>query len=392
MRLLYTVLIHISGWFIRAAALFDTKLSRWVAGRRHFPVFPEHDQAAPVCWIHCASAGEFEQAIPLVKKFKEKEKMTIVISFFSPSGFDMYSGTEYADFYIYLPIDTPKNARNLIKQINPTIVIFIRNELWINLLTELKKNNIPTFLVNSYYYKRSNIIYMLYLKKAYSLFNKIFEINTYGSTKLDQIFANKTIEFNDHILNDFCKDSFVIIVGSSWAQEEQYIAKYFNKYKNINPSLKIIIAPHENQYINEKDWIINYGEAISYYTNYTEYSKRRILLIDKKGILKYVYRYSNIAIIGGGFGNGTHNILEASIYYIPTIFGPNYLNNEQACDLINIKTAFTVRNYNEFETILNKICNNELYLKYTRKKLKEYFSRQSHVAEKIYNIIKLKYL
>lgn len=390
MRLLYTVLIHISGWFIRAAALFDTKLSRWVAGRRHFPVFPEHDQAAPVCWIHCASAGEFEQAIPIIDTLRQREpKWRFYVSFFSPSGMEQYEKSGLADFFFLLPLDTPKKMNRLIQSIQPAAAIFIRREIWYNLLLTLRNKHIPAFLVNAPSSENDGLIYRIYLQKTMPLFTRIFDTATYGNTKTDRVLSLPKTPFHDEILSDFCRDSNVLILGSSWETEEAHTAAFFRQYTAQFPHLKIIIAPHEyddtkavqlEKMFSEKDGITS---SVTTYTSYRKSSNKRVLMLDKKGLLKYAYRYGQLAIIGGGFGKGVHNIAEASVYGLPCWFGPHHAKFEECGSLIAEGLAFSYDDYTQLESQLKNMLSDSNRLHKIREKLQQHYAEQSRCADKI---------
>ncbi len=387
MHVCYSIFIHFFYFVVHLNAIFNKKIKKWITGQKNWEnnLVQDLTKSDDYCWIHCASAGEFEQAIPLIQGIRnQKTRIRIAVSFFSPSGFEMYQGSGLADIFFYIPFDTRQNAANLIKILNPVFSIFIRNEIWWNILTVLKEKNIPTYLVNANLNQKRNIIYKKYLDKTYPLFTKIFDTSAYGNTKLEKVIENKNALFHDEILENFCKDSFVIIAGSSWQTEESYIAYFYKKYKSKFSNLKIIIAPHEF-YETKKPALENlFQEEIMSYSSYIiKNTPCPVVLLDKKGILKYVYRYANIAVIGGGFGKSVHNISEAAVYSLPTIFGPKYSKFEDAKELVNLKVAFPVNDYVEFEHKLIQLINDAELNTAISQKLKSYFLQQEKAADKI---------
>ncbi|MCC6585003.1 MAG: hypothetical protein IT271_14975, partial [Chitinophagales bacterium] len=314
----------------------------------------------------------------------QKSGIKIAVSFFSPSGFEMYQNSGLADVFFYIPLDTRQNAANLIKILNPVFSIFIRNEIWWNTLTVLKEKNVPAYLVNANLNQKRNIFYKKYLDKTYPLFKKIFDTQTFGNTKLEKVIENKNAVFNDRILEDFCKDGFVVIFGSSWEAEDKIALDFYKKNKSRISNLKIIIVPHEYDESKKSALENLFQEEINSYSSYAiQNTTCAILLLDKKGILKYAYRYATIAVIGGGFGKSVHNISEAAVYGIPTIFGPNYSKFEDAKELVNLNAAFPVNDYMKFENKLIQLTNDAELRTAISQKLNVYFSQQENAAYKI---------
>lgn len=387
MYVCYSIFIRFYGLLMHMVAFFNLKAKKWLNGRKEWEtsLAEKITKSDMCCWIHCASAGEFEQAIPLINRIRsQKSGIKIAVSFFSPSGFEMYQGSGLADVFFYFPLDTGQNAENLIKILKPVFTIFIRNEIWWNTLTVLKEKNIPTYLVNVHSEQKRSFIYKNYLNKTYPLFTKIFDTHTLGNTKLDKVIENKNTVFSDRILEDFCKDGFVIIFGSSWEAEEKIALDFYKKNKTRISNLKIIIAPHEFDETKKPALENLFQEEIMSYSSYTiQNTPCAVLLLDKKGILKYVYRYANIAVIGGGFGKSVHNISEASVYSLPTIFGPNFSKFEDAKELVNLKVAFPVNDYMEFENKLIQLINDAELRTAISQKLNMYFSQQENATAKI---------
>jgi 3-deoxy-D-manno-octulosonic-acid transferase len=397
MRSIYQIFIRLYGLSIKIASFFNAKAQKLVLGRNNWErnLTNRIKKSEAYCWIHCASAGEFEQAIPLLNELKLKHNdIKIAVSFFSPSGFEFYKDSGLADVFFYLPLDTRQNAEHLIKILHPDFVIFIRNEIWWNMLTILKEKNIPTYLVNANSDQKRNVFYQYYLDKTYPLFTKIFDTKTFGNTKLERVIENKNMLFSDQILEDFCKDNFVIIAGSSWQTEESFISLFYKAYAQKYPKLRIIIAPHEFNVIKRdklgktfSDWQVPEISDVISYSTYSLKQNKRVLFLDKIGILKYAYRYADIAIIGGGFGKSVHNISEAAVYGIPTLFGPNYHKFEETIALVNGQVAFSVNDYKEFESKLLAIIADHELRNTISEKLHLYFSAQSNVSEQIINEI-----
>ena len=232
MRLFYLFFIHFYDFLMRFAGFFNQKAKNWCVVRKNWETDLQQkmDSGVNYCWIHCASAGEFEQAIPIINNLRcTMYDVRIAVSFFSSSGFEMYKDSDLADLFFYFPLDTKKNAEKLVEILKPSFAIFIRNEIWLNVLTSLNKKNIPTFLVNANLQQKRNYFYQLFLNKTYPFFTKIFDTKTFGNTKLERVVENRNTVFNDAILEDFSKDSFVIILGSSWLEEERFIIDFYKK-------------------------------------------------------------------------------------------------------------------------------------------------------------------
>ena len=368
---------------MRFAGFFNQKAKNWCVVRKNWETDLQQkmDSGVNYCWIHCASAGEFEQAIPIINNLRcTMYDVRIAVSFFSSSGFEMYKDSDLADLFFYFPLDTKKNAEKLVEILKPSFAIFIRNEIWLNVLTSLNKKNISTFLVNANLQQKRNYFYQQFLNKTYPFFTKIFDTKTFGNTKLERVVENRNTVFNDAILEDFCKDSFVIILGSSWHEEERFIIDFYKKNKEKNPNLKIVIAPHDNLSLNSFELKKSYGNWLSFYRNYTN---GNILVLDKKGILKYAYRHADIAFIGGGFDKGVHNVSEAAVYGIPTIFGSNYHKFEEINELVNLDVAFPIKNYIELEQKLLELMNNSNKRNIIKNELTTYFSSHEQVAKTI---------
>jgi 3-deoxy-D-manno-octulosonic-acid transferase len=397
MHSFYQIFIRLYGLSIKIASFFNAKAHKLVLGRNNWErnLTNRIKKSEAYCWIHCASAGEFEQAIPLLKNLRVKNSdLRIAVSFFSPSGFEMYQDSKLADLFFYFPLDTKQNAAKLVEILNPEFVIFIRNEIWWNVLSILKEKNIPTYLVNANSEQKRTIFYQYYLDKTYPLFTKIFDTKTFGNTKLDKVIENKNVLFSDQILEDFCKDSFVIIAGSSWQTEESFIALFYKAYAQKYPKLRIIIAPHEFNEIKRdelektfSDWQVPEMSDVISYSTYSLKQNKRVLFLDKIGILKYAYRYADIAIIGGGFGKSVHNVSEAAVYGIPTLFGPNYHKFEETIALVNGQVAFSINDYKEFESRLLSLIADHALRNTISDKLYLYFSAQSNVSKHIINEI-----
>lgn len=384
MSFLYNISIYSYLIVIQIASLFNAKAKLWIVGRKDIfkkikLAIAASNSKAPnskLIWFHCASLGEFEQGRPLMELMKKQDSsIKILLTFFSPSGYEIRKNYSGADLVFYLPIDTPKYAQKFIEISKPTAVFFIKYEFWYNYLNELKNKNIPTYLVSgifredhyffkplgSWFRKQLDCFTHFYLQDEQSekLLNSIGYANTTvtGDTRFDRVSeVAKQVQKIDFV-EQFIQDKKILIVGSSWEEDEKIIANFLENPKSQILNYKIIIAPHEideNHIASIEAKFIpllrRAGGCLRYSSaNESNIKDAQILIIDNIGMLSSLYQYGTIAYIGGGFGKGIHNILEAATFGLPIIFGPNYQKFTEAKDLIKLGGAFSIKEVSELE-------------------------------------------
>jgi 3-deoxy-D-manno-octulosonic-acid transferase len=409
MHFLYNLSVYSYLFAIRVASLFNSKAKLWINGRKN--IFQELqslilNSKSSIIWVHCASLGEFEQGRPLIEKLKILHpKSQILLTFFSPSGFEIRKNYPGADYVFYLPIDTPANAKKFIQLIKPQAVFFVKYEFWFNYLNELKKQNIPTYLVSGifrkehYFFKKFNSWFRKQLKcfthfylqddTSAQLLNSINYTNTTvaGDTRFDRVFEiSKNVRSID-LIKQFAGDKKILIGGSTWQEDEKLIAGYRLKMKDY----KLIIAPHEidkthiQSIIQEfsSSTIVRYSQA-----NEQNIKDAEVLIIDNIGMLSSLYQYGTIAFIGGGFGKGIHNILEAATFGLPVIFGPNYQKFTEAKELIRLGGAFTVGDSKELEKTV-QLLDDKTVLQTASHVAKYYVQNRVGATDKILNSISI---
>jgi len=362
MGVLYNISTYLFLIAIHFATLFNAKARLWVKGRKS--IFKKLEQTLSntenIVWFHCASLGEFEQGKPIIKAYKQKHPThKILLTFFSPSGYEIRKNTPLADFIFYLPSDTKANAKRFIQLVNPIKVIFIKYEFWFNYMAECKKQNIPFYSVSSIFRKEQAFFKYKWFTKQLSNVTHFFVQNKISADLLKSIgFSNTTISGDSRfdsvlettknpkqfpLIEDFCKCKPTIICGSTWPKDEILLAQYIKE----NPQYNYIIAPHELHHISKLQKQTN-ALLFSKSTEQNIFTSN-VLIIDSIGILSHIYSYGSIAYIGGGFGSGIHNILEAITFGLPVVFGPNYKKFNEAKGLINIKSAVSVKDYSQLK-------------------------------------------
>ena len=367
---LYNIAIQLYSLIIRIFSLFNTKASLFINGRKN--IFPNIEKkikaGSPHIWFHFASLGEFEQGRPVLEKVKEQyPNKKIVITFFSPSGYEIRKNYALADGIFYLPLDTASNAKQLIATLNPELAIFTKYEYWYYYFKELDKNNIPLLIISGIF--RPNQIffkpYGSFHRKILSYVSHFFVQNQEsiellkginiqnatlsGDTRFDRVAENAVTPKKLNVIEKFCGKASVFVAGSTWPEDEQLIALLCKKY----PDWKFIIAPHEIgvNHIQEIEKLFPHGIKYSTFATTDEpATNHQVLIIDNIGMLSNLYYYGKIAYIGGGFGAGIHNTLEAAAFGIPVIFGPKYDKFQEAKDLIKLNAAKSISNLNELET------------------------------------------
>jgi len=382
MFFLYNIAIYSYLFIIKFAGLFNNKAKLWVAGRKGLlkKIESNLDQTRPVVWFHCASLGEFEQGRPIIESFrKDYPDFIVFLTFFSPSGYEIRKNYSTADYIYYMPLDTRANVKAFIKTVNPKIAIFIKYEFWFNYIDILIKNSIPIFIVSGIFRKDQHFFkwYGGWFRKILMKISHFFvqtpsskkllqsininNVTVSGDTRFDRVYQVAEQKKPFPLIEIFAGNSKVIVVGSSWPEDENLIIKIINEEIS---DLKFIIAPHETDKnrINSlcdklKNHHLKYSEA-----NELNISQEKVLVIDSIGILSHLYQYGTIAYIGGGFGKDIHNILEAVTFGNPVIFGPKYKKFQEAVDLIDLGGAFSIKDGSELERIvLDLLQNRELY-------------------------------
>jgi 3-deoxy-D-manno-octulosonic-acid transferase len=382
MRLIYNLGIRVFILAVKIAANRNPKAKKWLAGRKGLlkRIRKEKDQNEKVVWVHCASLGEFEQGRPLIEEIKRMYPVKkIALTFFSPSGYEVQKNYSGADYIYYLPADTRRNARRFIKYMNPEVVFFIKYDYWYNFLSVLKKKSVPVYFVSSIF-RKDQLFYKWYggwyrkmLKKVTHFFLqnqesadllmslKITNFSVTGDTRFDRV---------AHILENvkpipaiekFLGSQKAIVAGSSWKAEEALLMQYYR----INPGFKLIIVPHEVSDENIQRIESQFGGNVVCFSKMTESSvkEKNVLIVDSYGMLTSLYQYGYIAIVGGGFGAGIHNILEAATFGMPVIIGPNYERFKEATDMVDLHCAFPVSNIEEFNTIMNHLLRGPALVK-----------------------------
>ena len=350
MTILYLVGIRIFHLLVIIVSPFNSKAKLWLKGRKRIfrSLKKGVKQDDKILWFHCASLGEFEQGRPVIELFKkEYPNHKILLTFYSPSGYEIRKNYEYADCVYYLPLDTPVNAKLFLDIVKPEAVFFVKYEFWYFFLREIGKRNIPLYLVSGIFRKNQRFFksYGIKSKKMLRWFTHFFvqneeskqllnsinlkNVSVTGDTRFDRVYKIAQQSKYLPLIKKFAEKSPVIVAGSTWRPDEELIIEYFNYTKN---PFKIIIAPHEIH----KENILRIIDSIKSDKKVLRYSEAQednienadILIIDSIGILSSVYKYGTIAYIGGGFGKGIHNILEAATFGLPIVFGPNYLLNK----------------------------------------------------------------
>jgi len=385
----YNIGIFLYGFVAKILALFQPKAQKWVKGRQDLFQQLQKEFAVKgidkqqLIWFHCSSLGEFEQGRPLIEAIKKQyPNERILLTFFSPSGYEIRKNYALADVVTYLPLDTKKNAKKFVELVQPKLVFWVKYEYWYHILAALHQRQIPTFLVSGIF--RANHFFFSPFGKAHRrclhFFEHLFVQNTVskkhlasinithatvaGDTRLDRVLAIVAAEKRFSLIERFveAKDKAVIICGSTWSPDETIITEYINGHK-INLPYRFIIAPHEIKplkikLLQEKIAVksIRYSKLAN--ENIADYD---VLIIDNIGMLSALYRYGKIAYIGGAFGSGLHNILEPIVFGLPVVFGTKYQKFEEAVDLVRTKGAFSVQNYEEFKAIIQQLSKEENY-------------------------------
>ena len=375
---LYNTSIIIFGFAIRVVSLFSTKAKLWLSGRRgqFNKLKADVKKDGKVVWFHCASLGEFEQGRPLLELFKQKyPQYKILLTFFSPSGYENKKNYSGADYVYYLPLDTFKNAKEFIDIVQPDIVYFVKYEYWFNYLSILKKREIPVYLISAIF--RENQLFFKRYGKSYRrvlhLFKHIFvqddkskillksigvtNTSVSGDTRFDRVAEIASQAKDAVVIKNFISNSFVLVAGSTWQPDEVLLHKYINE-KELN--IKLILAPHEVDIVNIERIGKLFGNKLIKYSQVKDIisEEKNVLLIDNIGLLSTLYKYATITYVGGGFKTGLHNVLEPAAYGKPIIFGPNYSRFREAIGLIKAKAGYSISNYSEFENVLDLLISN----------------------------------
>ncbi len=374
MQLIYTIGIHIYVFIIRIASAVNPKAKLWITGRKNLfkDLKTRIPAGTPIAWFHVSSLGEFEQGRPVMEAFREAHpEYKIVLTFFSPSGYEIRKNYSGADFIFYLPADTRKNAHQFIQIVNPKVAFFVKYDFWFHYLNQLHKKQIPTYIFSaifrpnqlffkwygSWYRRMLHFFTLIYVQNQESaeLLHKIgiTKVMVAGDTRFDRVFALAQSSKDLPLIEKFTANHSVIVAGSTWEKDEELIARYAKE----NPNTKWIIAPHEIHQAHLDKIQTQFNGQFLFYSKATEQNINRcnILVIDSIGLLSSLYKYGTIAYIGGGFGKGIHNTLEAATYGLPIVFGPNYLRFQEACDLIDQKAAFSIKTYANFKQKMDEL-------------------------------------
>ena len=361
---------------IKMVAPFHAKANLWVKGRRDLlhKIASIKRGEERLVWFHAASLGEFEQGRPVMEKLRELEPNTkIVLTFFSPSGYEIRKNYTGADYIFYLPMDTPANVQRFLKIIRPDAAVFVKYEYWYNYLSYLHKLCIPTYLISAIFrseqpfFKKWGFMYRAMLQ----FFTKIYvqdeesverlqtigitHVEKIGDTRFDRVKQIADIAKRIEKVEKFSDSRQVIVCGSTWPADEEIIIKYIN---HDTSGYKWILVPHEIEESHILAILEKCKKSCARYTDETtDIEKCDVLVVDAIGFLSSIYRYGSIAYIGGGFGKGIHNTLEAAIYGIPVVFGPKYLKFKEAVELIAQGGGFSIKNEKEFFSLFDSLIN-----------------------------------
>jgi 3-deoxy-D-manno-octulosonic-acid transferase len=443
---LYTLGIHVSVTLARIAALFHPKTRKWVEGQKrsleftvdslqftvgskqrsalklrdenHSSLDIQHSSfAPPTFWFHAASLGEFEQGRPVIEAVREHyPKAKLVLTFFSPSGYEIRKEYDQVDLVCYLPADTPANVNRFLDAIQPDMALFIKYEFWYNYLHELKKRQIPTLLFsaifrpNQLFFKGYGGFYreMLFCFHHILVQNQASEellksvnclnVTTTGDTRLDRV-AQIAAQANSYPeIEDFKGETPLLIVGSAWPDDMEVLIPFLNQFTQ---PLKVIIAPHEISTEQIQKWQSQLSSQSTVYSSLLKENNpldtlplRRtdsdfdILFLDTIGMLSSLYRYADFVYIGGAFGDGLHNILEPAVFGVPIFFGkPHYQKFQEAHDLLQLGGAISVANAKELNESFTEVYENQAVRKQRANICREYILKNAGATEKVMEVI-----
>ncbi|HEY9003450.1 MAG TPA: glycosyltransferase N-terminal domain-containing protein [Mucilaginibacter sp.] len=395
MLLFYNLGIRFYFILIFIASFFNKKAKLWINGRKN----TDYKQFSKSAWFHFASLGEYEQGLPVLIAYRKKYPHTkIIITFFSPSGFEIRKNTPHADAVYYLPLDTKSNARKFIDAIDPAIAVFTKYEYWYHFFDELHEREIPLYLISGIF-RPDQIFFKWYgglHRKMLNCVTRFFVqdenskhllqgigisyVSVSGDTRFDRVWANAQNPKSFPAIAEFTQGKKTFIAGSTWPEDEQLLAKLATDH----PDWKFIFAPHEikDEKINRLIELLPANSSIRHSQLTTDYSPQT-LVIDNIGMLSSLYQYGQIAYIGGGFGVGIHNTLEAAAFGLPVIFGPNYDKFKEAKDLIALQVGFSITDENGLKKTFDFLTEDELRYQSISTKIKKYVKDHTGATDMI---------
>ncbi|MFT3681751.1 MAG: glycosyltransferase N-terminal domain-containing protein [Ferruginibacter sp.] len=401
-KLLYHLFLFIYKNGIRIAALWNRKARLWVQGRKVFPTITKRGERT--VWMHCASLGEFEQGRPVLEAIRAKyPAVTIVLTFFSPSGYEIRKNYTGADYIFYLPADSSANAKKMIEAIRPSLVLWVKYEFWYYYLAEFKRNNIPVLMISGIFREDQPFFkwYGNIWRKMLPCFTHIFVQNSSSMELLNELgYKNnvtiggdtrfdRVIEIAEKfepvpLIEKFCGLGKVVVAGSTWEEDEAE----WTHYVKAHPQIKFIIAPHEIDSENLKDvktafpGSLFYSELLSMEDAVD--NSIHVLVIDNIGMLSRLYAYAHITFVGGGFtSEGIHNVLEAAVYGKPVIYGPYHEKFAEAVELVETGAGICINNALELEKVMSELWHNETLLKAKSDAAKQYVYSNAGATGKI---------
>lgn len=380
MFFLYNLIVVFAGFVLKIAQAFSPKMKLFVEGRKMVftTLASKVNSTDQTIWFHAASLGEYEQGLPVIEKIKTLyPKHTIVLTFFSPSGFEVRKNNTVADVTIYLPLDTIENAEKFVDLVHPELVFFIKYEYWPNYLNALKKRKIRTYLISGIF--RKNQLFFkwhgLFYRKALDTFDYFFvqnsqskellaklgknNVSVSGDTRFDRVAAILEKDNSLDFISEFKNKKMTIVVGSSWPKDEDLLVDFINETKH---KVKFIIAPHniKGAQIQELKNSITKKTVLFSEKGFKSLAEYDVFIIDTIGILTKIYSEADIAYVGGGFGNpGVHNILEPATFGVPIVIGPNYSHFAEATALVNMEGCISISNQKQLNEALENLIRNE---------------------------------
>ncbi|MEZ4842294.1 MAG: glycosyltransferase N-terminal domain-containing protein [Flavobacteriaceae bacterium] len=406
----YNIAVYITGFVLNIVSLFNKKIALFVNGRKETfaKLTTEFEGKSKVIWFHCASLGEFEQGRPIIEKCRREIKDSkVLVTFFSPSGYEVRKNYAEADAVVYLPLDTKSNAKRFLDIVKPSVAVFVKYEFWPNILKELENRNIKTLLVSGIFRENQPFFkwYGKWIVSSLQSFDHFFvqndtskellrrlgftNVTISGDTRFDRVYQVTNQKIDLEKIARFKGDTTVLVAGSTWPKDEELLVKFIND--SPSRKQKYIIAPHNihAESIVKLKNSINKNTLLYSEIDSAEPTNFEVLIIDSIGLLSKIYYYADIAFVGGGFGTGLHNILEPATFSVPIIIGPDYEKFNEAKDLVSLKACLVIRNIEELNTTLSALFINKKERTEKGELSRKYILENIGATEIIFNHLRL---